>query len=149
MVKGFHNARFYLKNGKQVKKLGQKRCKIYGSSELKALQLFNGFFEKHKVVHEQALKGKTSKGSKTIPFRFSADFYFPLLKLDLETNPAWHKHYEKVVIRDQKRLKLLKEKLGVETMVLEDSDLNPARIAEICQQIESLDISPEVLDYYI
>jgi len=149
MPKGFHNVKFYLKNGKQVSKLGQKRCKIYGSSELKALQLFNGFFEKHKVIHEQVLKGKTSKGSKTVPFRFSADFYFPLLKLDLETSPAWHKRYEPVVIRDRRRLKLLKEKLGIETMVLGDLDLNPARIAEICREIESLDISPEVLDYYM
>lgn len=148
MPKGFHNAKFYNEDGQQVTKLGRKKSTIYGSSEFKAFNLLNGFLEKHKAIHEQQLKGKTKKGSKTVPFRFSADFYFPLLKLDLEISPAFHKTYKKVVERDLVRTKLLKEKLGVKTMVIGDLDLNEARIEEIKAQIDSLEISPEVLDYY-
>lgn len=148
MTKGFHNAKFYTEDGQQVSRKGRKRSTIYGSSEFKAFNLLNGFLEKHKVVHEQTLKGKTKQGTKTTRFVFQADFYFPLIKLDLEISPAFHQTYKKVVDGDLKRVKLLKEKLGVKIMVIGDLDLNQPRIEEIKTQIDSFDMSPEVLDYY-
>lgn len=148
MPKGFHNSKFHLKNGNEVKRKGYKKQDIYGTIELKAMQLFNGFFEEHKVIHEKCIKGKTSKGSKTTRFVFWADFFFPLKKLDLEIDPVFHKTYLKVVNRDLIRTSLLKRKHNVNTMRIGALDLNLQRIDEIKAQIDALPISPEVLDYY-
>lgn len=149
MPKGFHNSKFHLKNGKEVERKGYKKQDIYGTLELRAMQLFNGFFEEHKAIHEKCIKGKTSKGSKTVRFAFWCDFFLPLKKLDLEIDPAFHKTYPKVANRDLIRTSLLKRKHNVNTMRIGALDLTEDRINEIKAQIDALPISPEILDYYL
>ena len=148
MPKGFHNVNFYDKNGELVNRKGHKREDIYGALEYRAMQLFNGFIENNKVIHEKPIKVKTTKGSKTVTIHFWCDFYDPFHKLDIEIDPSFHKRFKKVANRDLRRTRLLKEKHGIETMRLTEIHLNYDTIPQIIQQINALKISPEILDYY-
>ncbi len=153
---GFSNCKFYNVNGLLVNKKGNKRKDIYGKTEIKFLNVFNGFIEENNIIHEKTLKGKlTRKELKVMDYKnpnfvFYADFYLPNKKLDIEINPAFHKSYKPVFNRDKKREKLLKDKLHVKTFKITPKELNDIkRVKEIINEINKIPISKEVLTYYL
>jgi len=151
MPKGFHNAKFYDSKGEQldIKCNGAHKSEIFGALELKAYNLLNGFLEKHKAIHEHKVKGKTSKGTKTVSFRFFLDFYLPLKRADLEIDPLFHKTYKPVVIRDKLRDKVLKSNLHINTIRIGALDLNSEGIRQIKAKIEAIPNSTEILDHWM
>lgn len=143
MAIGFHNSRYFLKTGEQVRKgQGYKKHELYGSLELVALQTIGDTLEELKAQHEHTLKG-VFEGKR---FCFYGDFYIPKKRLCVEIDPGFHTSYKPVAERDVRRDYLLKNVLNVETLRLGPAELaNPAQTRTLILDYPD---SPGALDYY-